>query len=55
MSTPPPWKAPAPEQPDDLAKYGGFVVGLVADLPLALRPKKREAEECDMEYDVLKN
>lgn len=52
---PPPWKraAPqAPQAPDDLSRYGGFVVGLASDLPPQLRPRKVEAAECDMEYDV---
>ena len=54
---PPPWKRkgePAPDAGVDLRRYGGFVVGNVADLPAALRPKRREAEECDSEYSVLK-
>ena len=52
---PPPWKKgkrAEPVEAESLRQYGGYIVGNVSDLPPALRPKRKEAEVCDSEYDI---
>lgn len=50
----PPWKRAAaePQKPEPQPDIGGFVVGLVADLPLRMRPKKPQDTDTDDDYDV---